>query len=293
MAERLRRRPAFWVAAALLSILVLMAVAPELFLAPSPASPDPFACSLRGPDGEFRDRLPPSHRHWFGTDVQGCDYYARVVHGARASLAVGLVGVALALAVAVVLGSLAGFYGGTLDAAVSRLIDAVFAFPALVGAILLLGVLGLDGRRSLLDVGVVIGLVGWPLAARMVRGQVLAVRHEVYVEAARLTGASGPSILLRHVLPNALAPVVAYATLAAGGAITAEATLSFLGVGLQLPAVSWGLMIGTARPRLATSPHLLAFPTLFLFLAVLAFVLLGDVLRDALDRKGTPAGPPR
>ncbi len=278
----LRKSPRFWFAAAVVVLVVLMAIWPQLFVSISPATHDPFDCSLRAADGSFQDRLPPSAEHWFGTDVQGCDYYARVMYGARASIVVGIGATLVALLIGLISGGVAGYYRGWPDSVISRVTDLFFAVPYVVGAILLLTVVGEEGR-STLQVLLVIGVLSWPLASRIVRSSVLGTTQHEYIEAARAVGAGDARILTRHVLPNSFAPVFVFSMISIGAIIGVEATLSFLGVGLQLPAISWGLMINTAQTYLHESPHLLLFPGVFVTATVLAFLLLGDALRDAFD----------
>jgi ABC-type dipeptide/oligopeptide/nickel transport system permease subunit len=267
--RQLRRNPLFLMAVGIVALFALMAAVPVLF-----TRVDPRDCDLARSLGR------PSGAHWFGFDVQGCDYYSRVVHGARVSMTVGLATVAGSGLLAVVGGSLAGYYGGLVDALIGRLTDVWFALPTILGALVILSVLG---DKGLPQVTLVLVVMGWPTMLRLMRSSVLATREMDYVAAARALGAGNRRILLRHILPNAIAPVVVYGTIKVGIVIAAEATLSFLGVGLQLPAISWGLMISGAQSRLLSAPHLLLFPGLFLSLTVLAFVLLGDTLRDALD----------
>ena len=269
--RQLRRNPFFLFSSLLILTFLVMAVAPQLF-----TSIDPRACSLA------RSLERPSADAWFGTNLQGCDYYARTIYGARASVSVGLLTVAGALLIAVLFGSLAGYYGRGVDAVIARVTDVFFGVPLILGAIVLLSVLE---NRGVLQVALVLTLFGWPVMLRLMRGSVLSVVQADYVQAARALGASDLRILRRHVLPNAITPVVVYATIAVGIIIAAEATLTFLGVGLQLPAISWGLSISNARERLLNAPHLLFFPGLFLSLAVLSFIMMGDVLRDAFDPK--------
>lgn len=278
----LRRSARFWITAGLVVLFAVMATWPQLFVAPSPAPADPRECSLRASDGSFQDRLLPSSEHWFGTDVQGCDYYTRTIYGARTSLGIAAAATVLALIPGVLLGLTAGYLGGWPDAVISRFTDIFFAIPYIIGAILLLTALGGENRTAS-EVLVVIAALSWPLPSRIVRAAALQARSQEYVEAARAMGAPTSRILFRHVLPNSFAPVIVYASLSAGSIIGLEALLSFLGVGLQLPAVSWGLMIKTAESHLLDVPHLLFFPGLFVTVAVLAFFLLGDVLRQALD----------
>jgi oligopeptide transport system permease protein len=282
--KQIRRRKLFWVAAFLIGVFTLMAIAPGVFTAPSPATHDPRQCSLRNPEtGEFQDRLPPSREHWFGTDIQGCDYYTRVIHGARVSIIIGIGATILLSIIGLVLGGIAGFYGTWTDAVISRFVDILFAFPFIIAAILFLNAIASETGRNVWHVLIVIGVFGWPILSRIFRGAVLQAKEKEYVEAARALGASNARILFRHVFPNAIAPAIVYAMIGIGGIIGAEAALSFLGIGLQLPAISWGLMINNAQDRIITTPHLLLFPGLFLSLTVLGFLLLGDVVRDALD----------
>ena len=267
--RELRRNPLFLVASGLILLFGAMAVAPQLF-----TDADPRNCNLS------RSLERPSAEHWFGFDLQGCDYYAKVIHGARVSMTIGIATVAGTAFVAVVLGTLAGFYGGFVDTLIARVTDIWFALPTFLGAVVMLSVLGGKGLPQLTFVLVIFG---WPTMTRLMRSAVLTVRDLEYVTAARALGAGDLRLMWRHILPNALAPVIVYGAIRVGIVIAAEATLSFLGLGLQLPAISWGLMIAGAQSRLLTAPHLLLFPGLFLSLTVLAFVLLGDALRDAFD----------
>lgn len=269
--EQLRRNPFFVIPAVIIILLTVMAVWPQLF-----TSGDPQACDLS------RSVVTPSREHWFGFDVQGCDYYPRVIYGARTSIAVGLLVTTGTTIIAIVLGSLAGYYGGIVDTLLARFTDVVFGIPLILGAIVLLTVLP---RRGIGELALVLTLFSWPPMLRIMRSQVLSVRQTDYVEAARALGAGNLRILRRHILPNAISPVITYATVFFGVVIVSEAALSFLGVGLQLPAISWGLMISVAQARILQFPHLLAFPALFLSVTVFAFMLLGDALRDALDPK--------
>jgi ABC-type dipeptide/oligopeptide/nickel transport system permease subunit len=225
--------------------------------------------------------LPPSAAHWMGTDIQGRDVWARVVHGARVSLAVGVVSQGVALLLGVTLGLVAGFYGRWIDEFVMRLADITLAFPTLLLLIAMVAAL----KPSLGVVFVTIGVVGWAAMARLVRGQVLVVRQLEYVQAIRALGARDVRILVRHLLPNVIAPVVIAATLGVAGAIMAEAALSFLGLGVQPPTPSWGAMIAEGRDlnQLRNAPWTSLFPGLAIGATVLGFNLLGDALRDALD----------
>ncbi len=252
--------------------MVLLAVA-----APWVAPFDPLATSFA------IVRRAPSGTHWFGTDEVGRDLLSRVIWGGRASLAAGVISVSIAVGVGVPLGMLAGYAGGVVDALVSRITDAMLAIPFLILAIALAAFLG----PSLGNAMIAIGITATPIFVRLSRGQVLAVRAEDYVEAARAVGNPPHRILLRHILPNILPPVIVQATLAIAAANIAEASLSFLGLGQQPPAPSWGSMLNTAQRFLTQAPWMAIYPGLAIFVTVLAFNLLGDGLRDALDPKSS------
>lgn len=269
--RQLRRNPLFIVSAGLIVLLTVVALFPGLFTTQSPRACD-LANSLR----------PPSAGHWFGHDLQGCDYYTLVIYGARVSMTIGIVVVAASVVVAVVLGSLAGYYGGVLDTLIARVTDVWFAVPFILGAIVILTVLQ---NRGLFQVSLVLIALGWPTMLRLMRSSVLSAKEMDYVQAAQALGASDLRVLRRHILPNAIAPVIVYATIYVGIVIATEATLSFLGVGLELPAISWGLMINVSQTYILSAPHTLFFPALFLSVAVFSFILMGDALRDALDPK--------
>ncbi|HET6626408.1 MAG TPA: ABC transporter permease [Nocardioidaceae bacterium] len=269
--RELRHNPLFLVSAALIVLFVVMAIVPQLFTTRSP-----YACDLADSLGR------PSGEHWFGFDLQGCDYYTRVVYGARVSIVIGTLVTLFSVLIALVLGSLAGYYGGLVDTLISRFTDIVFGLPFVLGAIVVLSVVS---NHNLWWVTFVLILLGWTTMTRLTRSSVLSVRGSDYVNAAKALGANDFRVLTRHVLPNAIAPMIVYATIYVGIIIAAEATLSFLGVGLQLPAISWGLMISQAQARVLSAPHLLLFPGIFLSLTVLSFILMGDALRDALDPK--------
>ena len=223
----------------------------------------------------------PSSQHWLGTDIQGRDIWSRLVYGARVSLTVGLISQGIALALGVSLGLLAGFYGKWVDEVVMRLADVTLAFPTLL--LLIAMVAALQPSEGV--VFATIGIVGWAGMARLVRGQVLVVRNLEYIQAIRALGAGDLRIMMQHVLPNVIAPVVIAATLGVAGAIMAEAALSFLGLGVPPPAPSWGSMIADGRDldQLRSAPWTSVFPGMAIGAAVLGFNLLGDALRDALD----------
>jgi peptide/nickel transport system permease protein len=222
---------------------------------------------------------PPSLQHPFGTDELGRDILSRVLYGARVSLSAGIFSVALALGVGGLVGLVAGYYGGWVDNLLMRLVDAMLAFPFLVLAIALAAVLGPSLQNTMLAIAV----VTLPVFARLVRGQVLAEHPREYVQAAMALGAGDLRVLLGHLLPNILGPLIVQVSLSTANAILAEATLSFLGLGVQPPMPSWGSMLNAARGYLAYAPWMAIFPGLAIFMVVLAFNLIGDGLRDALD----------
>ena len=281
--QRMRRDPRAWFGVGVVVLIVLAAVA-----APLVARHDPFAIDLTG---QLRG---PSGAHWLGTDIQGRDVWARLVYGARVSLAAGIISQVIALSLGVLLGLVAGYYGRWTDELVMRLADVTLAFPTLLLLIAMVAAL----QPSLLVVFVTIGVVGWAGMARLVRGQVLVVRELEYVQAVRALGGGDSRILARHVLPAVIAPVVIAATLGVAAAIMAESSLSFLGLGVQPPTPSWGSMIADGRDlgQLRRAPWTSLFPGLAIGLAVLGFNLLGDALRDAIDprtvRYKLPAADP-
>ncbi|MEO7368040.1 MAG: ABC transporter permease [Gemmatimonadaceae bacterium] len=253
-----------------ITLMVLAAIA-----APFVATQDPLKIDLTN----YLAR--PSGTHWLGTDVQGRDIWARLVFGARVSLTVGLISQGIALSLGVTLGLIAGYYGKWVDEVVMRLADVTLAFPTLLLLIAMVAAF----QPSMGVVFATIGVVGWAGMARLVRGQVLVVRQLEYVQAIRALGAKDVRVILQHVLPNVIAPVVIAATLGVAGAIMAEAALSFLGLGVPAPTPSWGSMIADGRDldQLRRAPWTSVFPGMAIGAAVLGFNLLGDALRDALD----------
>ncbi len=259
-----------------IGLIVVVALTVMALLAPYIAPFDPakqdFSALLQ----------PASSAHWLGTDELGRDTLTRVMYGARISLSAGLVSVALALLVGTLLGLVSGFVGGWLDELIGRFIDALLAFPFLILAITLAAILGPSLQNTMLA----IAIVTTPAFARVTRAQVLAQRELEYVQAAGALGAGSARTLLRHILPNISAALIVQTSLAIAEAVLAESTLSFLGLGVQPPTPSWGSMLNTARGYLQTAPWLALAPGVIIFATVLAFNLLGDGLRDALDPRG-------
>ena len=276
----LRADPRAWFGVSVVVLLVFLAVA-----APLVARHDPLQIDL------IDSLSPPSRAHWLGTDIQGRDVWARLVYGARVSLSVGFVSQAIALALGLSLGLVSGYYRGWVDELVMRLADVTLAFPTLLLLIAMVAAL----QPSLGVVFVTIGIVGWAGMARLVRGQVLVVRQLEYVQASRALGGRDLRVILVHVLPGVIAPVIIAATLGVAGAIIAESSLSFLGLGVQPPTPSWGAMIADGRDlsQLRHAPWTSLFPGLAIGAAVLGFNLLGDALRDALDPRSLRAAVPR
>ncbi|MET9697923.1 ABC transporter permease [Streptomyces sp. NPDC006529] len=269
--QQLRRNPVFLVSALLIAFLVLIALWPQLI-----ASGDPLRCDLS------KSQQGPASGHPFGFDTQGCDVYTRTVYGARASITVGVCATVGAALLGSLLGGLAGFFGGWGDALLSRVADIFFGIPVVLGGLVFLSVVT---STTVWPVVGFIVLLGWPQIARIARGSVITAKQNDYVQAARALGASNSRMMLRHVAPNAVAPVIVVATIALGTYIALEATLSFLGVGLRPPTVSWGIDISNAASQIRNAPHMLLYPAGALSLTVLAFIMLGDAVRDALDPK--------
>jgi peptide/nickel transport system permease protein len=266
--QRLKRRRGAMLGLGVVVFFVVIAI-----LAPTIAPHDPLQTSWSDV------RKPPSATHLFGTDEIGRDVASRVIWGARASLLAGLVSVCISLSLGVPIGLLAGYVGGWTDALISRITDAMLACPFLILAIALAAFLG----PSLSNAMIAIGISATPVFIRLTRAQVLSVKVEDYVEAARAVGNSHLRIALRHILPNVVAPLIVQATLAIAAAVIAEASLSFLGLGQQPPAPSWGSMLNTAKNYIDNAPWMAIWPGLSIFLLVLSFNLVGDGLRDALD----------
>ncbi|MFG3350050.1 ABC transporter permease [Streptomyces sp. NPDC048018] len=267
----LRRNPVFIVSGLIILFLVVISIWPSLI-----ASGDPLDCDL----SKAQEGSQPGHP--FGFNGQGCDVYTRVVYGARTSVTVG---VCATLGVAIlggILGGLAGFFGGAWDGFLSRITDVFFAIPVVLGGLVLLSVVTSSTVWPVIGFMV---LLGWPQLSRIARGSVITAKQNDYVQAARALGASNSRMMLRHIAPNAIAPVIVVATIALGTYIALEATLSYLGVGLKPPTVSWGIDISSASQYIRNAPHMLLWPAGALAVTVLAFIMLGDAVRDALDPK--------
>ncbi|MCZ7427333.1 ABC transporter permease [Micromonospora sp. WMMA1949] len=275
----LRRKPLFWISATIIVVFLVMAAFPWLF-----TSGDAVNGTLE------RSRVEPSSAAWFGYDVQGRDVYARVIYGARASIVVAVVSTALTLLVGGTMGIIAGYRGGWVDALLSRIADIFFGLPFVLGSIVILTTFngsGTDnGEWTIMGLVILsLSVLSWPVVMRLMRSSVLATKEADYIVAARALGAGTGRIILKHLLPNCLAPLLVYGTIMVGSFIGAEATLSFLGIGLKSPVVSWGIMISEAQNYIRVSPFLLFFPAAFLVAAVLSFVMLGEAVREALDPK--------
>ncbi len=271
----LLRRPGFTIPAVVVLLFLVISVVPAPF-ASLFGNGDPRECDL------MYSGMPPSSGHPFGFDVQGCDLYANVIYGARPSITIAILVTFSTMLIAIVLGLLSGFYGGWFDNVLGRITDVFYGFPFMVAAIVILTAIGV---RNILTVCVTLAIFSWPTQTRVMRSNVMSVKHMEYVRAARALGASNGRLMRKHILPNAVQPVIVLSSLSVGGIIAGEAGLTYLGVGLQAPAISWGLQLNTAQNYFNSHPHLLIFPSLFLCVTVLAFVILGDTVRDILDPK--------
>lgn len=270
--RELIRNPAFVISSVFLLLVGSMGAFPRLW-----TSKDFQACDVAIAS------LKPSAEHWFGTSILGCDYYAAAIYGARPSLMIALMATAGITLIGVPVGTLAGFYGGWLDALISRILDIIFSLPFLLGAIVFLVIVRVNEEWV---IALILTLLGWPGIARLMRGNVIQAKNLDYVHAAKALGAKNSRLMFRHILPNAIAPVVVVATIALGAFVAAEATLTFLGVGLKPPdKISWGMMIADHDDWFDSYPWLVLFPCGLLVGTVLSFILMGDALRDALDPK--------
>ncbi|NJQ07224.1 ABC transporter permease [Streptomyces lonarensis] len=273
----LRRKPSFLIAGAMILVLIIIAAFPSLFTSASPREADLQGAFLRSP--ELTKFFSPE---WFGYDSQGRSVYARVIYGTRASIVIGVSVTVIVLFLGSLVGMIAGYFGGWVDAVVSRIVDTFMGIPFLLGAMVIL--VSFDVRGKLV-ITLALAVLGWTTIARVMRGSVISVKQADYVQAARSLGAGTWRILLRHVLPNAMAPVIVVAMVALGGYISAEATLSYLGIGLADPAMSWGSDINTGKDQIRVALHVLIFPSIMLSGTILAFLMMGDAVRDALDPK--------
>ncbi|MBA0051392.1 ABC transporter permease [Streptomyces sp. AJS327] len=273
----LRGNPLFMVSAGLILLLLVIAAFPGMFVSVGPREADLKTHFLTQPElGSFFSA------EWLGYDAQGRSVYARIIYGTRASI---LVGVSVTVIVAVLgglIGMLAGYFGGWIDAVLSRITDIFFGIPFLLGAMV---VMNAFTERSVPVVILAMAFLGWTQMARVMRSSVLTVKEADYVTAARALGASTQRILFRHILPNAIAPLIVVATIALGTYISLEATLSYLGLGLADPTISWGIDISAAKDQLRTAKHVLLWPGAMLSVTIFAFIMLGDAVRDALDPK--------
>lgn len=263
---------AIWIIFVVLVALTADLWAPQLLGSPTDIDTTTVAQS---------SKLPPSLEHPFGTDATGRDQLVRVIYGARVSLAVGVIATIISTAIGLVMGALAAFYGGWFDTIIMRLADMFLAIPYTLFVITMLAVIG----QGIQNVFIAIGVLGWPSIARVFRSAILSVKENDYVDAARAMGASDLRIIARHIFPNSVASIVVYATMNIGGAILTESALSYLGMGVTPPTPSWGIMIQDGQTFLQTQPWLMIMPGLAILTTVLAFTLLGDGLRDALDVK--------
>jgi oligopeptide transport system permease protein len=268
-----RKRPMFWISSALILLIVIVALFPDLFTQVPPNND----CQLSNSNGA------PTTGHPLGFTRQGCDIYSRIIHGTSTSLAVGLIVTFLIAVLGIVFGSLAGFYGGWVDGLLSRLGDIFFSIPYILAAVVIMSVF--SQYANVWVISLAIGIFAWPATARVLRAEVFRVRNADFVMAATALGVSRFRILLRHVLPNSIAPVIVITTISLASAIVAEATLSFLGVGLPPSTMSWGNDISQAQVTLSTAPQVLILPSIALSVTVLSFIMLGEVARDALDPK--------
>ena len=271
--KRLRRRPLFWFAATIIFFAITISLFPSLF-----TSQDPRYCVLSRSLG-----APELWSHPFGFDKQGCDIYSRVIYGARASVSVGVLTTIAVVIIGGTIGAIAGYIGGWIDSLLSRITDVFFAIPLLLAAIVFMQMF--KESRSIAMVVIVLSTFAWTSIARITRGSVMSAKNEEFVTAARATGASRGRILMSHIIPNSMAPIIVYATVALGTFIVSEASLSFMGIGLPTTVVSWGADISTAKDQLSDAPMVLFYPASALALTVLSFIMMGDAVREALDPK--------
>lgn len=275
--SRLKKNRLALLGAAWILFVVIVAVTADLWAPQLLGSPTDIDTSTVATNS----KLPPSLEHPFGTDATGRDQLVRVIYGARISLSVGVVATLISTAIGLVLGGIAAYYGGIVDTIIMRLADTFLAIPYTLFVIVMLAVIG----QGIQNVFIAIGILGWPQIARVFRSAILSIKENDYVDAARAMGASDARIIARHIFPNSVASIVVYATMNIGGAILTESALSYLGMGVEPPTPSWGIMIQDGQTYLQTQPWLMILPGVAILTTVLAFTLLGDGLRDALDVK--------
>lgn len=269
----MRRRPMFYISGVLILLVIFVALFPGVFTAEPPND----KCYLSNTNGA------PVWGHPLGFTRQGCDIFSRIVYGTSTSLSVGILVTILTMGVGVVLGAIAGFYGKWIDAVLSRIGDIFFAIPYILAAVVIMSVFSHD--RNVVVISLAIGVFAWPSTARVLRAEILRVKNSDFVMASTAIGVSRTRILWRHVLPNSIAPVIVITTMSLAAAIVAEATLSFLGVGLPSTFMSWGNDISQAQTDIRTNPMTLIWPSLALSITVLSFIMMGEVIREALDPK--------
>lgn len=269
----LRKRPLFYISGIMILLVVTVALFPSWFT----QTPPNDNCLLEN------SNAGPTAGHILGFTKQGCDIYSRIIYGTSTSLSVGIIVVLLTTILGIIFGAIAGFYGGWLDAVLSRTGDIFFAIPYILAAVVIMSVF--SANRNVIIISLAIGIFAWPSTARVLRAEILRVKTSDFVLASTALGVSRFRILLRHVLPNSIAPVIVVTTISLAAAIVAEATLSFLGVGLPPTFMSWGNDISQAQVDIRTAPQTLIYPSIALSLTVLSFILMGEVIRDALDPK--------
>lgn len=269
----MRSRPMFWISSVIILVVILVALFPQWF---TQVNPRDCALSL--------SNAPAAAGHPLGFNVQGCDVYSRIIHGTSTSVSVGLIVIAITFVVGSIMGALAGYFGGFMDTVLSRLGDIFFSIPYILAAVIVMSVLA--AHRNPFVIALAIGGFAWPVTARILRSEILRVKNLDFVTASTSLGISKLGTLVRHVMPNAIAPAIVVTTLSLSSAIVAEATLSFLGVGLPPGQfISWGNDISAAQLSIRTDPMPLIWPSIALTITVLGFILLGEVVRDALDPK--------
>ncbi|WP_435059189.1 ABC transporter permease [Streptomyces sp. bgisy060] len=273
----LRRNPYFIVSSVLIFFLLLIAAFPGWFTSASPTAGDLVHHYVGKPE-----LSKIGSEGWLGYDIQGRSVYSRLIHGTRASIMVGVAVTAIVTVIGSIMGMIAGYFGGAVDAVLSRITDIFFGIPFLLGAMV---VLQSFTERTIWVVVFALAFLGWTQITRVMRGAVITVKQADYVHAAKALGAGTTRILFKHILPNAMAPVIVVATIALGGYISAEATLSYLGLGLAAPTVSWGVDISAGVQAIRTSQHILLYPSIMVSITVLAFIMLGEAVRNALDPK--------